>query len=787
MANFPPWFNASQVTSATTAALTAGTPAVEELDISVLLVVTANHPIVLSSAFGYTEFSGGASPQGTGTAGAADAVRLAAFWRRETSSSGLGNPIVALNGDFIQALIITIRGAVRTGNPIVNPVGAVLAAPSTSFSIPGSSTTVPFCRVFNVVAHSTDTSAAEASGWTNADLTSIAEHNDHSTLNGSGGGLAVASGIKAAAGAYGATTGNLVTSSVQALLTFGVLPQVSDYDANVVNVTIISGATAASNGGARGMTTPVRMAPFSPTRGAQVLYAQKELLKSAGWIITSGDGLSAYTGTTDVITHNGSGAGGADNARSWFRARQPTAVNGIRKEFCQQLVTASSQGASAFRIKFSPSSGFVTGSPSANTVPTAADQMVLFGNSGTDATPTGAAGWVSTNAALEIGIADSVAPHGFVFWQIDLSGVDNDFAAGHRWILDPLISPNHSDVQDPDKYVVHVTAGGSGNDPWQPSGISSNVNVSATGDPGWGRSHNGTWERYSLQAYKSVNSSSSDLVLTNPPPLLDGWSGKALLVPGIYLSETSGVKGISTMLHWIQGPITSSANNYTFSCEGENNAYIKRQGVVIPWGGSPPGDLFQVADAVHFDFPSPEVEPEPLDPATLSGLDPVASSAISATDNVTFTLLTPGGRTHMGVTVTYGSDYVDGEKVVTIFEGPSGGPEPGFTVNSIINPTAGSTTFNILPDSGVWPSTSLTFDTIVIDLDGTVFQESWSYTTDFVPVAVSSVRYRMRARDTTLGRTVYWTSSVIDGAGDDYTGPGPLTDIVVSELTGLGV
>lgn len=41
--------------------------------------------------------------------------------------------------------------------------------------------------------------------------------------------------------------------------------------------------------------------------------------------------------------------------------------------------------------------------------------------------------------------------------------------------------------------------------------------------------------------------------------------------------------------------------------------------------------------------------------------------------------------------------------------------------------------------------------------------------------------FRMRAFDTTLGRIVYWTSSTIDTAGVDYTGPGPLTDVVISQ------
>jgi len=48
--------------------------------------------------------------------------------------------------------------------------------------------------------------------------------------------------------------------------------------------------------------------------------------------------------------------------------------------------------------------------------------------------------------------------------------------------------------------------------------------------------------------------------------------------------------------------------------------------------------------------------------------------------------------------------------------------------------------------------------------------------------APSGVGYRMRGFDTTLGRQVYWLSPVIDTPGSDYTGPGPLTGIVVSDV-----
>jgi hypothetical protein len=47
------------------------------------------------------------------------------------------------------------------------------------------------------------------------------------------------------------------------------------------------------------------------------------------------------------------------------------------------------------------------------------------------------------------------------------------------------------------------------------------------------------------------------------------------------------------------------------------------------------------------------------------------------------------------------------------------------------------------------------------------------------------VTYRMRARDASLGRYVFWDSEdSIDTLGAQYTGPGPLTDIVVQAVIG---
>lgn len=49
--------------------------------------------------------------------------------------------------------------------------------------------------------------------------------------------------------------------------------------------------------------------------------------------------------------------------------------------------------------------------------------------------------------------------------------------------------------------------------------------------------------------------------------------------------------------------------------------------------------------------------------------------------------------------------------------------------------------------------------------------------------AGGSVIYRMRAYDTGLSRTVYWSASLVDTLGTEYPGtPGDLTNIVLSNI-----
>lgn len=80
-------------------------------------------------------------------------------------------------------------------------------------------------------------------------------------------------------------------------------------------------------------------------------------------------------------------------------------------------------------------------------------------------------------------------------------------------------------------------------------------------------------------------------------------------------------------------------------------------------------------------------------------------------------------------------------------------------------------------------------------MQGGTLPQDMPYFSDFAFEAVNGVLeqlsgtaqqaafiYRMRATDTTLAREVYWRSQLIDEFGNDYTGPGPLTSVVVSAV-----
>lgn len=193
-------------------------------DIGILLVETANQAVAVPS--GWTECPD--SPQGVGTAGAAGAVRLHAFWKRAASGTEAG-PTLPDVGDHMRALIVVFRGCETSGSPFNVTAGNTEPAVTTSVTIPGDTTTVDECLIFALVANATDTSANQttAGGFANASLVSVTRVVNGNTPAGVGGGIDGVIGVKTAAGLVETTTTTLNTASAQARLMLALKPPAS--------------------------------------------------------------------------------------------------------------------------------------------------------------------------------------------------------------------------------------------------------------------------------------------------------------------------------------------------------------------------------------------------------------------------------------------------------------------------------------------------------------------------------------------------------------------------------
>jgi hypothetical protein len=189
-------------------------------DIGLLFVQSANQVISLSDAQGFVQVPD--SPQGTGTADTAGSTRLAVYWCRATSGA-MAAPTVADSGDHVVGTIVTFRGCIATGNPWDVTAGDT-GASNTAVSIPGDTTTVADCLIVMACAHGIDSAAVQFTDWANADLANLAERRDISTASGHGGGIGVATGEKATAGAYGVTTATLASASLQARMSIALKP-----------------------------------------------------------------------------------------------------------------------------------------------------------------------------------------------------------------------------------------------------------------------------------------------------------------------------------------------------------------------------------------------------------------------------------------------------------------------------------------------------------------------------------------------------------------------------------
>lgn len=174
-----------------------------EHDLFLLFVETANEAV--SAPAGYAQVS--SSPQGTGTAGGSSSTRLTVFWKRATASESA--PTVADAGDHTIACILALRGVTRIQDPFDVISGAVEASSTATGTIPGMTTTVTNAWVIIGSAYHQTLNLIPPLRFcdiVNSNLSSISVKTDATYAVGNGGGLAIATSLKATAGATGNTT-----------------------------------------------------------------------------------------------------------------------------------------------------------------------------------------------------------------------------------------------------------------------------------------------------------------------------------------------------------------------------------------------------------------------------------------------------------------------------------------------------------------------------------------------------------------------------------------------------
>lgn len=166
---------------------------------------------------------------------------------------------------------------------------------------------------------------------------------------------------------------------------------------------------------------------------AKSMYLFKEMLVGAGWTV-----LSSGTGTSG--TYNSSGDSITDTtfntSRSWFIISNGTS---------QLCVQRGSSGGQYFWIKYSPSDGFIGGTPDAQTVPTATDEVNIYATNSSGSQLF----WTDNQYILQGGAAD--ASDGYAFWMVAYApGTLTTYTAV---VMEPMQSVDSLDT-DPGKQNV---------------------------------------------------------------------------------------------------------------------------------------------------------------------------------------------------------------------------------------------------------------------------------------------------------------------------------------------
>lgn len=204
-----------------------------------------------------------------------------------------------------------------------------------------------------------------------------------------------------------------------------------------------------------------------PATGAVTIFRLKEALKAAGWTVTKSSDGTTYNPTGDQITSGNSGAGGMANNSAWFVIKSPSTT--FPRQICFQRGTTNL----VWRVKYSGTSGYVTGSPTATVVPSAADDQIIFGG-GTDASPTFAQ-LLSTDNTYRMNVVCGGAAENYTFFFF--TNINGSSIATTNIFLDVMM-PGTYPAADIDPSVINIEYNNA-------SALNSNLGSVTTSPRGW--------------------------------------------------------------------------------------------------------------------------------------------------------------------------------------------------------------------------------------------------------------------------------------------------------------
>lgn len=191
-------------------------------DLLVLVVASVNQAITTPS--GWTQVTN--SPQGTGTAGAVQSIRIGVFTK--IASGAQAAVTVADTGNLTMGRMFCFRKVDQT-TPIEVTSGSVLATASTTHTLPAITTSTNNVMVAHCTGIGRDASLSlNYTTTTNANLTGLTARVSQTTATASGGGIGLVTGIKTTAGATGTTSVTTQTAK-GAFVTLGIKPS-TGYD-----------------------------------------------------------------------------------------------------------------------------------------------------------------------------------------------------------------------------------------------------------------------------------------------------------------------------------------------------------------------------------------------------------------------------------------------------------------------------------------------------------------------------------------------------------------------------